>query len=138
MASLAPASSSVSPSSNLQVLVEVLAFELREGHSSKTGKAYSMGVCQCLVHGDKLLVGELVLPKDHPAPKRGFYRAEFEAGVGFDKKIGGFLKTLTRVSAPVFPKEVGDDFDQVSASLVPPAVPLASTPHTESRSTKSS
>lgn len=86
---------------NLEVLVEVLAVKNRSGVSKSSGNAFSMEVCQCAVHGEDLLVGELILPKGHPIPQRGFYKAEFEVVVGFDKRIAGQLKALYPAKAPV-------------------------------------
>ncbi len=86
---------------NLEVLVEVLAVNNRSGISKGSGKPFSMEIAQCLVHGNEMLVGELILPKDHPVPQRGFYRAEFEVAVGFDKRIVGSLKALYPAKAPV-------------------------------------
>ena len=85
---------------NLQVLVEVIAVDNKSG-KSKSGSDYSMEVCQCIVRGEKVLVGELILPKGHPIPAPGLYRAEFEVAVSFDKRINGALKHLIPVKAAV-------------------------------------
>jgi hypothetical protein len=46
-----------------------------------------------------ILVGELVLPKDHPEVKPGDYDATFTVQVGFDKRIGGQVERLTPIGA---------------------------------------
>lgn len=79
---------------NLEVLVEIVSTKTRTGTSRKSGNAYSMEICQCIVRGEDVLVGELILPKDHPVPVPGLYRAEFEVAVGFDKSVHGQLKRL--------------------------------------------
>jgi len=79
--------------------------EVRKGE--KNGKAWAIQTCQCAIHEDdgSIKVGELVLPKDIQLPARGYYDAEFKIGVGFDKKVTGFLVGL-RPSSPhkVLPK----------------------------------
>jgi len=82
----------------MKARIQVLAIETKSGQSKKTGNAYSMEVCQCVVHGDSIQVGELVLPKDHPKIVPGMYDGEFGVQVGADKRISGVLKLLTPVS----------------------------------------
>jgi hypothetical protein len=80
----------------MEVKIQVVAVETKEGISKKSGKPYSMVVCQCVVaSGDKVNVGELVLPKDHPPVVPGEYDATFTVQVGFDKRIGGVVEKLT-------------------------------------------
>lgn len=74
----------------------------RSGTSAKTNKPWAMQTCQCVIHDEdgKKSVGEMVLPKDIPPPATGFYDAVFKIGVGFDKKVTGFLVGLTPCPAP--------------------------------------
>lgn len=86
--------------SNGATRIQVLAFERRSGQSKKTGAAYDMGVCQCALHedGDKVVVGELVLPKGHADVAPGFYTASFKAARSMDGRIFGQLDALTPAS----------------------------------------
>jgi len=81
--------------------IQVLAFERRTGTSKKSGAAYDMGVCQCALHeeGDKVTVGELVLPKGHAEVAPGFYVAAFRPARSIDGRIFGQLESLTPVGA---------------------------------------
>ena len=45
------------------------------------------------------MVGEMVLPKDHPVITPGMYDAEFGVSVGMDKRITGQLVQLTPAPA---------------------------------------
>lgn len=89
----------------MKTRIQVLSVENKSGRSAKSGKDYSMNVCQCVVHGvdddgvEKIQIGELVLPKDHPAVVPGMYDGEFGISVGQDKRIGGRLLQLTAVRA---------------------------------------
>lgn len=82
----------------MKARIQVLHVETKSGQSKKTGSAYSMEVCQCVIHGEHPEVGELILPKDHPKVVPGMYDADFGVAVGLDKRIGGVLKLLTPVS----------------------------------------
>lgn len=75
--------------------IQVLSMREMSGIGKKSGSPYKMTVCQCVVHGDVPLVGELVLPKDHPVITPGMYNAEFGVAIGQDKRIGGQLVMLT-------------------------------------------
>lgn len=79
--------------------IQVLSIKQISGLGKKSGQPYSMHICQCVVHGDSILVGELVLPKDHPAVEPGMFDADFGVAVGQDKRITGQLVQLTPVSA---------------------------------------
>jgi hypothetical protein len=80
----------------MDVAITVVAVEEKKGISKKSGQAYAMTVCQCVVKsGDKVNVGELVLPKDHPPVTPGEYDATFTVQVGFDHRIGGVVEKLT-------------------------------------------
>lgn len=89
----------------MKTRIQVLSIENKSGRSKATGNDYSMNVCQCVVYdidGDgveKILVGELVLPKNHPEVKPGMYEGEFGISVGQDKRIGGRLLHLTPVAS---------------------------------------
>lgn len=84
----------------MQIVLEILSVEKRSGISKKTGvpTPYEMTVAQCVVHGEKIQVGELLLPKDMPEPKPGKYTGDFEIVVDFDKRIGGRLVKLNPVA----------------------------------------
>jgi len=84
----------------MKTRIQVLSTEVKSGIGKQSQKAYSMTICQCIVHGEKTVVGELVLPKDHPEVKPGMYDAEF--GIAIDqqtKRIGGVLLQLSPVAA---------------------------------------
>lgn len=68
--------------------------EMRKGE--KNGKAWAIQTCQCAIHDEDgtIKVGEMMLPKDIQIPERGFYDAQFKIGVGFDKKVTGYLVGL--------------------------------------------
>jgi len=83
----------------MKTRIQVLSTEVKSGIGKASQKAYSMTICQCVIHGDKMLVGELVLPKDHPDVKPGMYDGEF--GISIDqqtKRISGALVQLTPVA----------------------------------------
>jgi len=97
----------------MKTRLQVLSVENKSGRSGSTGKDYSMDICQCVIHvvdqetgAEKLQIGELMLPKNHPKVSPGFYDAEFGISVSQEKKIGGRLIQLTpvanaqRVAAP--------------------------------------
>ena len=89
----------------MKTRIQVLSVERKSGRS-KTGTDYQLDICQCVIHGidedgvEKLQVGELVLPKNHPVVVAGMYDAEFGVSVGQDKRIGGRLVQLFPVKAP--------------------------------------
>ena len=78
--------------------IQILSSELKAGIGKKTGAAYSMTICQCVVtdsESGEIKVGELTLPKGHVAPEPGLYEAEFKIGIDYQtKKIGGILVAL--------------------------------------------
>lgn len=87
-----------------RVKIQVLSVENRSGRS-KSGNDYSMDVCQCAVHEvgedgkERLQIGELILPKNHPVVSVGMYEAEFGVSISQDKRIGGRLVQLFPVGA---------------------------------------
>lgn len=83
----------------MKARVQVLSSEVKQGVGKKSGQAYRMDVCQCVVHGEKIEVGELVLPRDHPPVAPGMYEAEFVISVDYDKRIAGRLVRLVPVAA---------------------------------------
>lgn len=85
----------------MKARIQVLRVEEKSGVSKKSQQPYSMTVCQCVVHGDQVNVGELVLPKGHVSVVPGMYDADFAVAVGFDKRISGQLVALTPVAAEV-------------------------------------
>lgn len=88
----------------MRARVQVLSVERKAGRS-KQGNDYQLDICQCVVHGqdddgkERVQVGELVLPKNHPNVTPGMYDAEFGISVGQDKRIGGRLLQLYPVAA---------------------------------------
>ena len=90
----------------------ILSSELKSGIGKKTGSAYSMTICQCIVadsDSGEIKVGELTLPKDHESPVPGDYEAEFKIGIDYQtKKIGGVLVALKSLgrSSPAQPSKV--------------------------------
>ena len=99
----------------MKTKIEVLSVEHKSGRS-KSGTDYSLDICQCVVRDvdpdgvEKIQIGELVLPKNHPAVSPGHYEGTFGISVGQDKRIGGRLIMLTpmstvRASASVSPQK---------------------------------
>jgi len=88
----------------MKARIQVLSVEHKSGRS-KTGTDYSLHICQCVVHEvdadgvEKIQIGELVLPKNHPTVLPGMYDGEFGIAVGQDKRIGGRLLQLLPVAA---------------------------------------
>jgi hypothetical protein len=82
----------------LNTRIQVLSLTKKEGVGKKSGAFYSMVICQCVVLGAEIQVGELVLPKDHPPIVPGIYDAEFGVQVGQDKRISGQLVQLRPIS----------------------------------------
>jgi hypothetical protein len=84
----------------MRTKIQVLSVENKSGRA-KSGNDYNMNICQCIVHdvdqttgAEKQLIGELVLPKNHPVIVPGTYEGEFGISVGQDKRIGGRLLQL--------------------------------------------
>lgn len=84
----------------MKAILEILSVEKRSGISRKSvvPTPFEMIVAQCVVHGEKIQVGELVLPKGMEEPKPGKYSAEFEVAVDFDKRISSRLIKLVPIS----------------------------------------
>lgn len=84
----------------MKAILEILSVEKRSGISRKSAvpTPFEMIVAQCVVHGEKIQVGELVLPKGMEEPKPGKYSAEFEVAVDFDKRISSRLIKLVPIS----------------------------------------
>lgn len=82
--------------------IQVLSAETKSGIGKKSGAAYSMIICQCVVTDSEtgeIKVGELTMPKDAGAPTPGIYEAEFKIGIDYQtKKIGGVLVSLRPIS----------------------------------------
>lgn len=82
--------------------IQVLSAETKAGIGKKSGSAYSMVICQCVVTDSEtgeIKVGELTMPKDHEIPVAGLYEAEFKVGIDYQtKKIGGLLVSLKPIS----------------------------------------
>ena len=88
----------------MKTRIQVLSVENKSGRS-KAGTDYSLDICQCVVYGldadgvEKIQIGELVLPKNHPVVTPGMYDGEFGISVGQDKRIGGRLIQLYPVAS---------------------------------------
>lgn len=82
----------------MKARIQVLSLSDMSGIGKKSGQPYKMTICQCVVQGEKIQVGELVLPKDHPIIQPGLYDAEFGVMVGQDKRITGQLLQLYPVT----------------------------------------
>lgn len=85
----------------MKTRIQVLSIKQMSGIGKKSGQPYNMSICQCVVHGENVMVGELVLPKDHPDIEPGLFDAEFGVMVGQDKRITGQLLQLYPVDAKV-------------------------------------
>lgn len=83
--------------------LQVLSVENKSGVGKKSGAAYDMNICQCVVTDQEtgeIKVGELTMPKGADIPSPGHYEAEFKIGVDYQtKKIGGVLVALRPLSA---------------------------------------
>lgn len=89
----------------MRTRIQVISVENKNGRS-KTGNDYNMNIAQCIAYdidqttgAERPLIGELVLPKNHPVVTPGMYEGEFGISVGQDKRIGGRLIQLFPVSA---------------------------------------
>ena len=101
--------------------IQVLSIDHRSGKAKATGNDYNLFICQCVLYteGEAAQIGELILPRDHPEVKPGFYDAEF--GVSVDnqtKRIGGRLLQLTpaQAAAPAQARATAAAVSQTSAS----------------------
>lgn len=84
----------------MQATIQVLSQNEKSGVGKQSGNPYKMTICQCVVHQDPIVVGELILPKDHPPiTTPGYFTADFGIVVGQDKRIGGQLVKLTPISS---------------------------------------
>lgn len=84
----------------MKQVLQILSAKNKSGVGSKSQKAYSMNICQCVVtdaETGELQVGELAIFEEaEKLPLPGLYEAEFKIGVDFQtKKIGGVLVGLT-------------------------------------------
>lgn len=85
--------------------IQVLSTERKQGVGKKSGNAYDMTICQCIIHGEEIKIGELVLPRDHVAIEPGLFDGEFGLAVDQQtKRIGGVLIKLTPVPRAAAPK----------------------------------
>lgn len=87
----------------MKQILQVLSSETKSGIGKKSGSAYSMTICQCVVTDSEtgeIKVGELTLPKDQPVPVSGVYEATFKIGIDYQtKKIGGVLVSLLPIKS---------------------------------------
>jgi hypothetical protein len=83
--------------------LQVLSAETKEGVGKKSGAAYKMCICQCVItdtETGEIRVGELTMPKDAETPAAGLYEAEFKIGIDYQtKKIGGVLVALRPIGS---------------------------------------
>jgi hypothetical protein len=70
--------------------------EVEDRISKKTGTKFR--VAQCIVHGDTIRVGELMIFGQDIAVSKGDFNAHFELDVNFDKQVGAKLVALVPVS----------------------------------------
>lgn len=95
----------------MKTRIQVLSVENKAGRG-KSGNDYNMDIAQCVVFNidadgvEKIIVGELVLPKNHPKVSPGMFEGEFGISVGQDKRIGGRLVSLFPVPAARTPSPV--------------------------------
>lgn len=82
----------------MKQVLQILSARNKSGIGSKSQKAYSMNICQCVVtdaETGEIQVGELTMPKDSVMPLPGMYEAEFKIGIDYaTKKIGGVLVSI--------------------------------------------
>jgi hypothetical protein len=78
----------------MQKKLTILEVENRK--SKKTGNEYR--VAQCIVQGENIRVGELMIFNKDIAVSKGDFNAHFEINVNFDKQVGAELVALVPVS----------------------------------------
>lgn len=76
----------------------VTILEVEERKAQKSGNPY--WVCQCIVHGEKKRVGELMVFNKDIKLEEGEFFADFEIDVNFERKVGATLIALTPYVAP--------------------------------------
>lgn len=81
---------------NMRKTVTIL--EVEERKAQKSGNAY--WVCQCIVHGEKKRVGELMVFNKEIVLSEGEFHADFEIDVNFERKIEAKLVRLTPIVVP--------------------------------------
>jgi len=72
--------------------------EVEDRVSKKSGNKYR--VAQCIVKGDNIRVGELMIFKPDLVVAAGEYEADFDVSVNFDKQVGAELVALRPLSRP--------------------------------------
>lgn len=90
----------------------ILAVETRI--SKKSGKPYR--VAQCVVEGESVKVGELMLFREDMQVYPGTYNAEFDVTVNYEKQVGAELIALHPAVA---------QSGTIGASIKPVTVPKA-------------
>lgn len=91
-------------------LVQILDFNVINYTSKRTGQPEQMKLAQCVIttrqegQEDKIVVGELVMPKSLQDTPKGQYLAEFELSVGQDKRVGSRLARLHPLNVRPQPK----------------------------------
>lgn len=76
----------------------VTILEVEERKAQKSGNPY--WVCQCVVHGEKKRVGELMVFNKDIELTEGEFFADFEIDVNFERKVGATLVKLTPTVVP--------------------------------------
>jgi len=76
----------------------VTILEVEERKAQKSGNPY--WVCQCIVHGEKKRVGELMVFNKDIVLTEGEFFADFEIDVNFERKVGATLVKLTPTVQP--------------------------------------
>lgn len=76
--------------------LQILAVNLSEGKSKRTGNDWRMHKAQCVMQGPdgSVQVGELLLPKSMAHVPPGKYLAEFELGINYDRLVVPVLTQL--------------------------------------------
>lgn len=79
-------------------ILEILSVEKISGVSRKTGYPYEMVTAQCVIHGEKILVGKMFLHRDLGEPKPGKYSADFDLDVNREMNIIARIVHLNPIS----------------------------------------
>lgn len=81
-------------SNAMRKTVTILDVETRT--AKKSGKPYR--VAQCIVHGDKIKVGEMMIFGADIVCEKGEFFADFEVDVNFDRQVSANLVRLMPVN----------------------------------------
>lgn len=76
----------------------ITVLEVEERVSKKSGNKYR--VAQCIVHGEKKRVGELMIFKPEIEVTEGQFHADFDVDVNFERQVSAQLVRLVPVVRP--------------------------------------